>query len=171
MISFKNNRPLLQSGYCVFSDYDLAWLVNVLQEAADSAGTKLPFKEDIAAGVLQYLENNCPLHAVPLDYLFDRMRSLLDRIGLPLIAAHLRKQTPPIDIELDTLAEEAPLPLFFYTELRRRMDNLRNKGLTNYHFSGMTRCSFALGDRRRACPAQRQALAELNAYLQQSGDN
>ncbi len=168
MISFKNKRPLLQNGYCVFSDYDLSWLVNVLQEAATEAGTTLPFKEEIAAGVLMYLENNCPLHAVPLDYLFERMRNLLNQIGLPLIAAHLRKQTPPIDIELDTLAAEAPLPLFFYTELRRRMDNLRDKGLTNYHFSGKTRCSFALGDRRRACPTQRQALAELNAYLLQT---
>ncbi|MBR3927099.1 MAG: hypothetical protein IKJ58_10075 [Akkermansia sp.] len=168
MISFKNKRPLLQNGYCVFSDYDLSWLVNVLQEAATEAGTTLPFKEEIAAGILMYLENNCPLHAVPLDYLFERMRNLLNQIGLPLIAAHLRKQTPPIDIELDTLAAEAPLPLFFYTELRRRMDNLRDKGLTNYHFSGKTRCSFALGDRRRACPTQRQALAELNAYLLQT---
>lgn len=165
MISFKNNRPLLQSGYCVFSDYDLAWLVNVLHEAAISAGTTLPYKEEIAAGVLQYLENNCPLHAVPLDYLFDRMRSLLNQIGLPLIATHLRKQTPPIDIELDALADEAPLPLFFYTELRRRMDKLKDKGLTNYHFSGLTRCSFDLASRRRTCPTQQRALAELNAYL------
>ncbi len=170
MISFKNNRPLLQNGYCVFSDYDLSWLVNVLQEAADSAGTRLPFKQEIAAGVLQYLETNCPLHAVPLDYLFDRMRNLLNQIGLPLIATHLRKQPPPVDIELDSLAAEAPLPLFFYTELRRRMDSLRSKGLTSYHFSGKERCSFALGDRRRACPTQRQALAELNAFLQSSAD-
>ena len=65
---------------------------------------------------------------------------------------------------------EAPLPLFFYTELRRRMDSLRSKGLTSYHFSGKERCSFALGDRRRACPTQRQALAELNAFLQSSAD-
>ncbi len=168
MISFKNNRPLLQNGYCVFSDYDLAWLVNVLQEAADAAGTSLPFKEEIAAGVLQYLETNCPLHAVPLDYLFDRMRGLLNQIGLPLIATHLRKQTPPIDIELDALAAESPLPLFFYTELRRRMDALRSKGLTSYHFSGKERCSFALGDRRRSCPTQKKALEELNAFLQTS---
>lgn len=170
MISFKNNRPLLQSGYCVFSDYDLAWLVNVLQEAATAAGTTLPYKEEIAASVLQYLESHCPLHAVPLDYLFDRMRSLLNQIGLPLIAAHLRRQTPPIDIELDTLADESPLPLFFYTELRRRMDNLRTKGLTNYHFSGKERCSFDLSDRRRSCPTQQRALAELNAYLASCAD-
>lgn len=171
MISFKNNRPLLQNGYCVFSDYDLSWLVSVLQEAASSAGTHLPFKEEIAAGVLQYLENNCPLHAVPLDYLFERMRNLLNQIGLPLIANHLRKQPPPVDIELDALAEKSPLPLFFYTELRERMENLRSKGLTSYHFSGATRCSYALGDRQRACPTQQRALDELNAFLQLSADS
>jgi hypothetical protein len=165
MISFKNNRPLLQNGYCVFSDYDLAWLVNVLQEAATSAGTKLPFKEEIAAGVLQYLENNCPLHAVPLDYLFDRMRSLLNQIGLPLIATHLRKQPPPVDIELDTLADEAPLPLFFYNALEQQLEQLRRLGLNTYAFDGAERCSKLLGDRQRLCPTQRRMLDELNAFL------
>lgn len=166
MIAFKNNRPLLQTRHCVISDYDREWLSNILQEAAEHAGTTLPMRDEIAQGILLYLERDCPLHAVPLDYLFDRMRRLLNQIGLPLIAANLRKQTPPVDIELDTLAEEAPLPLFFYTELRRRMDGLRSIGLNTYHFSGMKECSLALGDRRRSCPAQQRALNELNAFLQ-----
>ncbi len=166
MIAFKNNRPLLQTGHCVISDYDREWLSGILQEAAEAAGTKLPLRDEIATGILMYLEENCPLHAVPLDYLFDRMRRLLEQIGLPLIAANLRKQTPPVDIELDALAEETPLPLFFYTELRRRMDNLRQIGLNTYHFSGKKECSLALGDRRRVCPAQKLALKELDAFLQ-----
>ena len=166
MIAFKNNRPVLQTGHCVISDYDREWLSNLLQEAADAAGTTLPLKDEIAAGILLYLETECPLHAVPLDYLFARMRRLLEQIGLPLIAANLRKQTPPIDIELDTLAEEAPLPLFFYTELKRRMDGLRRIGLDTYHFSGKKECSLALGDRRRVCPTQQRALQELDAFLQ-----
>lgn len=166
MIAFKNNKPVLQTGYCVISDYDVEWLANVLQEAADAAGTHLPMKEEIARGVLMYLETECPLHAVPLDYLFDRIRHLLEQIGLPLIAATLRKQTPPVSIELDTLAGEVPLPLFFYTELRRRMDSLRRVGLNTYRFSGLKECSLALGDRRRACPAQQRALNELNAFLE-----
>lgn len=166
MIAFKNNRPLLQTGHCVISDYDREWLSNILQEAAEQAGTTLPLKDEIAQGILLYLEQNCPLHAVPLDYLFDRMRRLLEQIGLPLIAANLRKQTPPVDIELDTLAEEAPLPLFFYTELRRRMEGLRRIGLNTYHFSGKKECSLALGDRRRTCPTQQRALNELNAFLE-----
>lgn len=166
MIAFKNNRPVLQTGHCVISDYDREWLSGLLQEAAEAAGTTLPLKDEIAAGILLYLETECPLRAVPLDYLFDRMRRLLEQIGLPLIAANLRKQTPPIDIELDALAEETPLPLFFYTELKRRMDNLRSIGLDTYHFSGKKECSLALGDRRRVCPTQQRALEELDAFLQ-----
>ena len=166
MIAYKNNRPVLQTGHCVLSDYAREWLAGVLQEAAEAAGTTLPMKDEIANGVLLYLETHCPLHSVPLDFLFERMRRLLEQIGLPLIAANLRKQTPPVDIELDTLAGEAPLPLFFYTELRRRMDTLRSVGLNTYHFSGKKACSLALGDRRRACPAQQRALNELNAFLQ-----
>lgn len=166
MIAFKNNRPVLQTGHCVISDYDREWLSSLLQEAAEAAGTTLPLKDEIAAGILLYLETECPLRAVPLDYLFDRMRRLLEQIGLPLIAANLRKQTPPIDIELDALAEETPLPLFFYTELKRRMDNLRSIGLDTYHFSGKKECSLALGDRRRVCPTQQRALEELDAFLQ-----
>ena len=143
-----------------------ATCADVRGSAAEAAGTKLPLRDEIATGILMYLEENCPLHAVPLDYLFDRMRRLLEQIGLPLIAANLRKQTPPVDIELDALAEETPLPLFFYTELRRRMDNLRQIGLNTYHFSGKKECSLALGDRRRVCPAQKLALKELDAFLQ-----
>lgn len=171
MISLKNNRPLLQTGHCVISDYDRRWIAGVLQEAADAAGTSLPFCDEIAAGILQYLESFCPLHSVPLEFLFGRMRRLLVEIGLPRIAACLRTQTPPVDIELDALANEAPLPLFFYVELRRRMDSLRRLGLTAYRFSGKRACSLALGARRRACPAQRAALAELNGFLRCAAQN
>lgn len=166
MIAFKNRRPLLQTGHCVISDYDLEWLEGVLQEAADKAGTDLPFRREIAEGVLLYLENACPLHAVPLDYLFSRLRSALTAMGLPLIAGNIRMQTPPVDIELDTLAGETPLPLFFYTELRRRMNSLRDMGLTSYHFSGKKKCSLTLGDRRRSCPTQARELRELDAFLE-----
>ena len=167
MIAFKNKRPLLQSGHCVFSDYDRNWLADILQEAAVRAGTTLPMRHEIAEGMLMYLETHCPLHAVPLDFLFDKMRRVLEQIGLPLIARNLRKQTPPVDIELDSLAEESPLPLFFYTELRKRMDSLREVGLNSYHFSGKLACSLALVDRRRPCPTQQRELDELNAFLRQ----
>lgn len=165
MISLRPYRPALQTGHCIISDYDWRWVEHLLQEAAYHAGTTLPCSAEIAQGIMLYLEQDCPLSSVPLEYFFDRMRRLLQEIGLPLIAAHLQKQTPPVDIKLDTLAGEAPLPLFFYTALRQRMDCLRNLGLTTYHFSGKKRCSLTLGARRRACPTQQRALAELDAFL------
>ena len=165
MIAFKNNRPLLQTGHCVISDYDAGWLESVLQQAADSAGVKLPFREEIARAILLYLEEKCPLHAVPLDYLFQRIARMLRQAGLPLIADHLRLQTPPVVIDLRAMAEQSPLPLFFYNELEQHLAQLRRMGLTTYEFAGIESCSKLLGDRQRLCPTQRRMLDELNAFL------
>ncbi len=165
MIAIRNNRPLLQTGYCVISDYDADWLESILAEAAEAAGVTLPFRADIARAVLLYLEDSCPLNAVPLEYLFARIRRMLREVGLPRIAEHLRKQAPPVDIDLDALAREAPLPLFFYEELRRRLEELRRLGLDSYRFRGQKACSLKLGKRLRACPTQRRELAELEGFL------
>ena len=167
MIAFKNKRPLLQTGHCVISDYDATWLEDVLQQAADSAGVKLPFREEIARAILIYLEEKCPLHAVPLDYLFQRIARMLRQAGLPLIADHLRLQTPPVIVNLQEIAEKSPLPLFFYSELEQHLAQLRRLGLTTYEFAGAESCSKLLGDRRRSCPTQRRMLDELNAFLEQ----
>ena len=165
MIATEYSRPMLQNGQCVVEDYDLQGIESLLLESAQEAGVRLPYSREVAAGVLMYLEERCRLKAMPVEYLFARMRGLLREIGLPLIADHLHDQMPPVDIELDTLAGEAPLPLFFYTRLKERMEELRRMGLTAYRFSGAHRCSLVLGRRRRACPAQRSALSELKSFL------
>ena len=165
MIAAEYSRPMLQAGQCVVTDYDLQWIEALLLEAAQEAGVRLPFSREVAEGVLLYLEQHCPLKTLPLDFLFGRMRSVLREVGLPLIADHLHSQMPPVDIDLDALAGEDPLPLFFYTKLRERMESLRRLGLTAYRFSGAHRCSLVLGRRSRACPAQRRALHELQSFL------
>lgn len=165
MIATEYSRPMLQTGYCVVADYDLQWIESLLLESAQEAGVQLPFSREIAAGVFRYLEERCELKVLPIEYLFARMRALLCEIGLPLIADHLHAQMPPVDIDLDALADEAPLPLFFYARLRERMEELRRMGLTAYRFSGAHRCSLVLGRRRRSCPAQRNALHELHSFL------
>lgn len=159
------SKPMLQSGKCIVTDYDLTWLETVLREAAQRAGAPLPCAREVAQGILIYLQEECPLHTLPLEYLFGRMRRLLREIGLPLVAEHLEAQMPPVDIELDALADENPLPLFFYTKLRAQMDSLRELGMTTYRFSGVRQCSMLLGSRRRACPTQRLALQELRSFL------
>lgn len=165
MIAAEYSRPMLQAGQCVASDYDTQWIESLLLESAGEAGVHLPYSREVATGIITYLEQFCPLKAMPLEYLFARMRSLLREIGLPRIAEHLHDQMPPVDIELDALAGESPLPLFFYTRLKEHMEYLRRLGLTSYRFSGAHRCSLVLGQRRRACPAQRRALNELKSFL------
>lgn len=165
MIAFKNKRPLLQTGHCVISDYDAAWLENVLQQAADSAGVHLPCRAEIAKAILLYLEEKCPLHAVPLNYLFKRIANMLHQAGLPLIADHLRMQTPPVIVDLHAMAQQSPLPLFFFNELEQHLAYLHRLGLTTYEFAGAETCSKLLGDRQRACPTQRRMLQELQAFL------
>lgn len=165
MIPVAYSKPLLQAGHCVVADYDLAWLEDVLREAAGDAGMPLPCAHEVAEGIFIYLQEECPLHTLPLEYLFGRIRRLLREIGLPRVAEHLHAQLPPVDIELDTLAGENPLPLFFYTKLREQMDALRELGMTTYRFSGVQRCSMMLGSRRRACPTQRRMLQELRSFL------
>lgn len=165
MIAVEYRRPLLQAGRCLVTDYDKQWIEHVLRGAAEEAGVRLPYVSDVAAGILMYLEQKCPLRTLPLEYLFARMRHVLREIGLPLIAKHLHPQLPPVDIELDVLADENSLPLFFYANLRRCMDELRRQGMTTYRFSGIRRCSLMLGERRRSCPAQRRALQELKSFI------
>lgn len=159
------SKPLLQAGAYIVADYDLPWLEAVLREAAAEAGAPLPCAREVAEGILLYLQEVCPLHTLPLEYLFGRIRRLLKEIGLPRIARHVHSQLPPVDIELDTLAGENPLPLFFYAKLREQMDSLRRLGMTTYRFSGAQRCSLVLGRRSRSCPTQRRALQELRSFL------
>lgn len=168
MISFAAKRPMLQTGHCVIADYDRQWLEHVLQDAAERAGTFMPMRREIAEAIMLYLESRCPLSSLPLEFLFARIKSMLEEVGLPLIAQHLRKQTPPVDISLEEIAAQSPLPLFFYTELRRRVEKLRQMGLNSYHFSGEENCSIALGSRRRECPTTRRELRELRGFLQEA---
>ena len=158
-------KPLLQRGACLFGDYDAEWIEQVLQEAADAAGAALPMRHELARGVMTYMEDLCPLRIVPLSFFFERMRDMLEAAGLPAVARCLRRQVPPVSLPLDKLARETPLPLFFYTELGRRLEEMRSLGMSCYRFSGQRQCSLVLGQRRRTCPTQQRALRELEGYI------
>lgn len=167
MISLNPSRPALQTGHCVITDYNQAWIESLLVEAASRAGTRIPLVGEIAHAIILYLEKHCSQQALPLDYLFDRIRGLLHNIGFDSVVAEIRKETPPVNISLMDIAEEESLPLFFYSKLRKRVSELRHLGLTSYHFSGLERCSLMLGDRRRDCPTARRIRQELEGFLKE----
>lgn len=167
MIALKNHRPVLQSGHCVFSDYDRDWFDGILQEAADRAGVPLPFREEIVNAIMLYLETACPLNSLPIDYLFRRIRLMLANVGLTPLARHLREQTPPVEIPLDHMASRAPMPLFFFTALKTELDHLKSLGLNTYNFSGKKQCVLAMEGGKRWNRKAQALLEELDSFLEQ----
>ena len=165
MISIKKILPLLQTGSCVFADYDEAWIELVLEEAAEAAGIKLSYGADIAKAVIAALQDKNELQAMPLELLFIKMRDSLHALGLESLAKTLQTQTPAVRIALDSIAQESPIPLFFYAELNNRIKKLRSIGVNRYHFSGIIPCSLILGQRRRRCPATMRNEEELQSFL------
>ncbi len=166
MIAAKRQLPALQNRFCVFSGYDAGWIGDVLQEAADRAGVSLPFKEEIVRSVMTYLEEYYPLRAMPLDYLFERIRSMLAEVGLRPLAAHLRKKTPPVNIPLDDIAPKYPYPLFFYAGLKREIESLREKGFTSYVFSGKKECVLALRHKKRWGKRSQLMMNDLDNFIE-----
>ena len=84
--------------------------------------------------------------------------------SLPILAAALLTDEP-VRIDLKALAQESPLPLFFYNELSQQLEQLRRMGLTSYKFDGLETCSKLLGARQRICPTQQRVLDELTDFL------
>lgn len=160
--------PVIQNRACIFTDYDESWIASLLQKAADKAGVPLPFKEEIARSVMLYLEKYYPLGTIPLDFLLTRMRSSLHRIGLHRVAAALSKETPPVKISLDTLAHNCPLPLFFYSNLRRKIENLRRAGMLNCTFSGKEECVYALSNGKHRGKTAQKISEELDSFLRET---
>lgn len=164
----QENIPAIQNRACVFTDYDEKWIASLLQNAADRAGVSLPFKAEIAHSVMLYLEKHYPLGTIPLDFLMERLRSSLQRIGLPRIAAALRKETPPVKIPLDALAHTCPLPLFFYTNLRRKIESLHQSGMLNCSFSGKEECICVLSNGKHGGKAAQRISEELDSFLRET---
>ncbi len=117
---------------------------------------------------MSYLDQACPLRSLPLEYLVERVRETLVKLGLPLVAENLQRSTPPVDVCLREIAEEeSSLPLFFYTQLRQKLKQLHQLGVNNYRFHGMQECSRLLSARKRECPTSQRQRKEIESFLLQ----
>lgn len=169
MISFIGNRPALQIGRHQVLDYDTAWLDRALRRAAVAAEFEdFPFVEDIRGGVVQYLENQCPLRLLDLADLFERMRRMLVKIGWERIAENLRPLAPPVTISLVRAATEAGngFELAFFETLRAELAELRSAGAEEIRFVGLRESALILrgitGKWDKQCDAM---LAEIESFL------
>lgn len=165
MICFKNNRPVLQVGAGFITDYGFNWLADALEEAAARAGTTLPFREDVIASIIHYLEETCPLDVLQIDDLYSRIRHMLREVGLDHLADNLSTNPPPYPVSVGEIAEKNPLPLFFINELDHELTELNDLGLTDYCFTDLKQCVLTLQGHKKWTKSSEYMLAEIKFLL------
>lgn len=165
MIAFKNNRPALLVGAGFITEYGSNWLSEAFEEAAVQAETTLPFKEDLIASILLYLEESCPLDALPIDELYGKIRDMLREVGLDHLADHLPTNPPPYPVSLGDIARRHPLPLFFINQLEQELSDLQDLGLTKYRFTDLKQCVLALQGHKRWTKTSEKLLSYIEFLL------
>jgi hypothetical protein len=168
LISFIGNRPALQIGRHQVIDYDTAWLDSALLRAAKAADQHdFPFVPEIRSGIVEYLENGCSLKLMRLQDLFEKMRKLLVKIGCQHIAEHLRPLAPPLTISLIHAATAAGsgYELAFFETLRAELEDLRQHGAEEIHFTGLRESVLILRSTAKWDKRCEAVLKEIEAFL------
>ncbi len=171
MICLAGNFPALQVGNQQVAGYDASWIDEALARAAVASNRQdFPFIDEIRDGIIHYLENRCPLRVFALEDLFERMRSMLRKIGCHAIADHLTPLAPPVTVSLVGAAREAGngYELGFFKLLSKEIDTLKLAGAEAIHFRDLEECVQLLtsGQRsRRKRQDGEQLRAEIQAFL------
>ena len=168
MISFINTRPALLIGSYQVIDYDTSWLDDALRRAAVAAEHEnFPFIADIRSGIVQYLENKCPLRLLRLDDLFERMRKMLVKIGCEKIAEKLQPLAPPVTVSLVHAAMAAGngFELAFFETLRIELAELRAAGAEEIRFIGLRETSLILRSTGKWNKQCEDLLDEICAFI------
>ncbi|MBP7949500.1 MAG: hypothetical protein KA004_07570 [Verrucomicrobiales bacterium] len=148
MIALPSQLPLLRVGEHDFVEYQGDWIAASIRSAAMRAGhPDWWIAEDIARGVVAFLEHRYPRAVITLEELEGKIRGILERIGFNDIAAAVRVEPPQFSLNLSDLAREAAgAELFFFQMLDRKISHL-----------------FALGVRRLAVGGTRAAVKYLRS--------
>lgn len=174
MICLVGKLPVLEIGRHQVAGYGTEWIDRALQRAAESCDrADFPFIDDIRDGVLHYLEHKCPWRLLAIEDLFERMRRMLRRIGCDAIAEKLEPLAPPLTFSIARAAREAGngFELLFFHHLQEEIEDLRQRGAEEFHFTDIRESALVLrGGRRwtRSCEGlHREILAFLQNFAQQ----
>lgn len=168
MISFIGNRPAIQIGTHQVFDYDTVWLEEAIMRAARAANHEdFPLISEIRNGVELYLENKCSLRLLHLSDLFDRLRSMLVKIGCVQIAEKLEPLAPPVTVSLISAAQAAGngFELGFFEILRTELAELRAAGAEQIHFTGLRESTMILRGTNKWTKPCENLLAEIHSFL------
>jgi len=168
MICLSGNLPVLQIGNHQVVGYDTAWIDESLRRAAASSDRlDFPFIDDIRDGILHYLEHRCSLRILPIENLYRRMRSMLNRLGCSAIADNLQILSPPVTVSLARSARQAGngFELLFFTELGRDIEDLMANGVESIRFCDIEECARVLKGHKNMTKACNQLAGEIVQFL------
>ena len=147
MICLVGNLPVLQVSHYQVVGYSTEWIDEALHRAADQCNRDdFPFIDEIRDGVLHYLEHRCPLRVLPLEDLYQRMESMLFKIGCEAIAKKLRPLAPPVTVSLSRFARESGngFELVFFCRLTEDLNDLAACGAESITFSDIRESAMIL---------------------------
>ncbi len=130
MIALPSQLPLLRVGPFELTTYEGAWIAKCIRAAAARAGHEdWWIAEDIARGVLVYLEQRFPATAITIQELEDKICRTLAKIGFDDVAAHVSVDPPLIRVNLSDLARQSDgIELVFFQLLDHRVTQLQTVG-------------------------------------------
>jgi hypothetical protein len=110
--------------------YEGSWIATCIRSAAARAGHEdWWIAEDIARGVVVYLETRFPATAITIEQLEDKICRTLAKIGFQDVAAHITVDPPMIRVNLHDLARQSQgIELLFFKLLDNRVTQLQTVG-------------------------------------------
>jgi hypothetical protein len=168
MICLVGNLPVLQVGRHQVIGYGTEWIDEALSRAADRCNRDdFPFIDDIRNGVLHYLEHRCPLRVLPLNDLFERMESMLLKIGCDAIALQLKPIAPPVTISLVRFARESGngFELAFFCLLTEDLHDLSEQGAESITFKDIEESAMILRGKKSFTKDCEKLAIEIRDFL------
>jgi hypothetical protein len=167
MIAFKDGLPLIQlhNGHSV--NFDRAWLMRSLNNAAAKAGyQKWWLAEHVAQSVTEYLRAQREKNVLPVAELNSAVRSVLEVIGYPEVGQHFVSARPRVQLSLVELARDAGAgyELAFFDLLQRHIRRLVCEEGCDFELWGLDRCVKLLKARKvwaRDCEELQEHIIEF----------
>lgn len=140
MISLASRLPVLQVGEYQLHGYETSWILTSIEEGLKGIGIQdRKIAKDIYAGVLHYLENNCPWKPLRIEDLYAKLEKLFGKIGFPQVKGKIPRVSPPIHMSVVEQLEkmDCQIELALFNTLQSEMETLLGYGVEKVVFDGV----------------------------------
>ena len=172
MIALPTQMPLLQVGSHEVAEYEKEWLQETIKRAAEKAGhEKWWFAEDVAKGVIIYLQKRFQYNTITITELFDKVSLTLSKIGFEDVANALHPTPPLLRLSLVEIARDSGpgFELLFFQQLGDKLDEFYQLEADRIHCADIKRAVKHLtGTSRKWTPECEALRQEIIAFIQRS---